>query len=169
MSDGCQMVAVTWRKRTRLLRLKTSQTPGLLSWCQMSSLWSTDLFGTDSNSSPAYAAQQRPSPALNSLPAWDEPWGHLSQPGEEECQKVWIQPAILVFAGTCSISIDREHFDGGWQIPVDLALYKAKQKDLLNEGFGWRIMVPQWSNHFSHSHTEGSHHHRWKQASPRPN
>lgn len=38
MNDGFQMVAVTWRKRTRLLRLKNSQTPGLFPECQMSSL-----------------------------------------------------------------------------------------------------------------------------------
>lgn len=40
------------------------------------------------------------------------------------------------FAGTCSITVDREDFNAGWQIPVGLALYKVEQKDLLNEGFG---------------------------------
>lgn len=46
------------------------------------------------------------------------------------------------FAGTCNIRISRENVDAGWQIPVGLALYKAEQKDLLNEGFGGWIMVP---------------------------
>lgn len=40
------------------------------------------------------------------------------------------------FAGTCNIRSSRENVDAGWQIPVGLALYKAEQNGLPNEGFG---------------------------------
>lgn len=47
-----------------------------------------------------------------------------------------------VFAGTCSIGIDTENFDVGWQIPVHLALNKASRKISLMKDLDDRL----WSH-----------------------
>ena len=118
-------------RRTSLLRLKTSQTPGFLSQCQnvillvCRHLPDRIKLKTSTCSKAESQPSLQPSARLllglrTSVPARK---GRVPESLDSAC--------CPEFGGTCSISINRENFDAGWQIPLGLFRTRLSSKTFL--------------------------------------